>query len=119
MTQDLLQPPADQPPTVDENKNYLSELVGEGKKFKTVEDLAKSKIHADATIDVMTRRLDELTEDYKKTRQENVTKAKLEEMLDQIANQKLGSTPSETPPSTPQWDPNELDGILDTKIKAT
>lgn len=119
MTNDLLQPPTDLPP-VDENKNYLSDLVGEGKKFKTVEDLAKSKVHADATIDVMTRRLDELTEDYKKTRTENITKAKLEEMLDQIANQKqLGiNTPPPEAPNTPQWDAKELDGLLDTKIKA-
>lgn len=35
---------------VDDNKNYLELLVGEGKKFATVEDLAKSSIHGETHI---------------------------------------------------------------------
>lgn len=33
--------------------NYLAELVGEGKKFKTVEELAKGKWHADTTVETL------------------------------------------------------------------
>lgn len=42
-----------------ENKNYLEELVGEGKKFKTPEELAKGKAEADLFIKSL---LDEMKE---------------------------------------------------------
>ncbi len=38
---------------------YLSQLVGDGKKFKTVEDLAKSKIEADSYIERLKAERDE------------------------------------------------------------
>ena len=39
MTQDNLLDDNDDQITVDENKNYLEELVGEGKKFKSPEEV--------------------------------------------------------------------------------
>ena len=33
--------------------NYLAELVGEGKKFKTVDDLAKGKWNSDSMIETL------------------------------------------------------------------
>lgn len=89
---DLLQAQEHQADQIDETKNYLIELVGEGKKFKTAEELAKGKVYADQTIDVMKKRLDELTEDYKRTREENITKAKLEELYDKITTAQLASS---------------------------
>ncbi len=43
----------------DEDRNYLEELVGEGRKFKSPEDLAKGKFYADQAIDVLKQRLQE------------------------------------------------------------
>lgn len=52
----------------DANKDYLAELVGEGKKFKSVEDLAKGKAESDRFIVTLTRELEEArTEIQKRT----------------------------------------------------
>lgn len=71
-------------PQFDQNKNYLEELVGEGKKFKTPEDLAKGKAYADVTIETLTKKMDELRADYLKAREENTTTAKLQDLIDQM-----------------------------------
>lgn len=43
-----------------EDQSPLNSLVGEGKKFKTVEDLAKGKISSDAFIETLKREKEEL-----------------------------------------------------------
>jgi hypothetical protein len=43
-----------------EDQSPLSELVGEGKKFKTVEDLARGKVSADHFIETLKREKEEL-----------------------------------------------------------
>ncbi len=48
--------------TVDPNKEYLPELVGEGKKYKDPEALAKKAIHADAHITKLESELRQLRE---------------------------------------------------------
>lgn len=68
---------------IDPNKNYLEELVGEGKKFKSPEDLAKGKAEADLYIEHMKARMDELRQDYGKLRDEYNAGPKLKETLDQ------------------------------------
>lgn len=80
---------------IDENKNYLEELVGQDKKFKSPEDLAKGKWHADRTIELQNRRMDDLRADYLRLRDENQAKAKLEELIDQIKKQTPSSANTE------------------------
>lgn len=46
--------------------NPLEVLVGEDKKFKTIEDLAKGKLESDAYIETLTRKLDALQEEVQK-----------------------------------------------------
>lgn len=46
-------------PTLDETKDYLAELVGDNKKFKDYQGLAKGKYLADQTIEILKRQLDE------------------------------------------------------------
>lgn len=88
MTQDnLFQPLENQPPQIDENKNYLTELVGEGKKFKTPEDLAKGKAQADAFVDTLKSELDTMRTDYLRLREEHMAGAKLEQLIDQLKKQ--------------------------------
>ena len=67
-------------PIIDPNKNWLEEYVGEGKKFKDPEDLAKGKAHSDAFI----YRLQKETEELRK---ELNTRIKLEEFMDRMNSQ--------------------------------
>lgn len=61
------------------------QLVGEGKKFKTIDDLAKSKIHADKHIETIERELSELRGDLQ-------TRLTVEAMLEKLQK------PAVTPP---------------------
>ena len=58
------QKPVDQNVQPDDNQNPLDALVGEGKKFKTVEDLAKGKQESDQYISKLESQLKE--QDYAK-----------------------------------------------------
>lgn len=62
---------------VDPNKNYLEELVGEGKKFKSVEDLARAKAEADAFIERLKTETNGLRDELK-------TRTTLDEVLDRL-----------------------------------
>lgn len=61
-------------PQIDPNKDYHSELVGEGKKYRDEKALALGKVHADATIAELKRKLEEAQSEL------NTTK-RLEELL--------------------------------------
>ena len=74
----------DQTPQIDPNKDYLAELVGEGKKFKTDKDLARGKYEADLYVKTLERQLDELRNDHLKLREDYTARAKLEELLGQL-----------------------------------
>lgn len=61
------------------NESYLAQLVGEGKKFKDMEALAKGKLEADRHIGEITKTLDELRaelakQDYAKNLLEQMNK---------------------------------------------
>lgn len=66
-------------PGIDQTINYLEELVGEGKKFKSVEDLARGKAEADAFIKSLLREKNELVEEMKKRSTVDDLLAKLKE----------------------------------------
>lgn len=76
---------------IDETKKYFDDLVGEGKKFKDPEELARGKWHADRTIDLYERRMDELRTEYQKEREQNLTRAQLEEVIEKFSKQPLAS----------------------------
>lgn len=62
------------------NESFVSQLVGEGKKFKDLEALAKGKLEADRHIGEITKTLDELRaevakQDYAKKLLEELNKA--------------------------------------------
>lgn len=86
----------------------LSELVGEGKKFKTVEDLAKGKTEADAYIEQLKQELAEMREDLNK-------RAGLEDVLDSV---KAAQSTSQEPTKTPEIDESMLDKLVEQKITA-
>lgn len=113
-------------PTVDPQKNYREELVGEGKKFKTDEDLARGKYESDAYIKTLTTKLDEAQADILRIRQESDARASLEELVTQMKTPKEPAvntiTPSVLEANTKPYNPQEVKDIVsstynDLKIK--
>jgi hypothetical protein len=65
---------------IDPDKDYTEELVGEGKKFATVTDLARGKVEADSFIERLKNENAEL-------RARQTEAIRMEEFLEQIKNQ--------------------------------
>lgn len=110
-------------PELDPNKNYLTEYVGEGKKFKTAEDLAKSKFHADTYIPILEKRLDQERQERLEMKKEFETRAKLEELISQLTKTQATTTipltqesKVETQVTPPTLDPSKLDELVSTKL---
>lgn len=106
----------------DPNKNYLEELVGEDKKFKDVESLAKGKYQSDHYIETLTRSLDELREDYKKLSEQYNSGPKLEELLDRLEKAQQpptsrDNTPTSNEDTTPKYDPATVESLISSKIQ--
>lgn len=121
MTESLLtQLPSTSVQKLDENKNYVEELVGDGKKFKSVEDLARGKYEADLHIELKNRQFDELAADYKRLREEYNAGPALKELIDQLASQKptnTNDTQGDVGTQQPTFDPAQLDSLVTTKVK--
>src|SRR5258707_15291312 len=104
--------------TPDPDKDYYSEYVGEGKKFKTKEDLGKSKFIGDNYIQILEKRLDASRQEYMDLNQQYNARAKIEELLNQMAVQRSSN---DTPivkddKIQPQFDPKQLDVLISNKI---
>jgi hypothetical protein len=107
---------ADGGTTPDENKDYVAELVGPGKKFKSVNDLAKSKVFTDTHVQRVEQSNDELRADYLALLEKDKTRASLEELLDQqrqLANRE--HTPSKEVEKP--IDPKLIEDIFDRRFK--
>jgi hypothetical protein len=119
MPQENLLAPQDSP--VEDNKNYLTELVGEQKKFKTPEDLAKGKYEADLYIKTLEKNFDDLRKDYVKVQENASTTAKLEELIRQMEAKSKQNTTHEQPPvndvKPAQLDPNELKSLVSNAVQ--
>lgn len=74
-------------PQIDPNKSYLSELVGEGKKYRDLAALALSKVHADQLIETQKAALE-------KAQQELQTQKRLEELLTTATNKVVDPVPN-------------------------
>lgn len=120
MTENLLEQDLDHGDPVDENKNYFEELVGEDKKFKSVEDLAKGKAQSDSYIKTLEERLDEMREDYLKLREEHMAGPKLQELLDKLDSEKQLTR---EPPKTQEvdkataFDPKTVESLISSSIQ--
>lgn len=93
---------------IDPTKDYLEELVGEDKKFKTPKDLAKAKVESDAFIEQLKRETAGL-------RQELNTRLKLEEAIDRITSSQSHS--SEQEPKALEQDKGKPAEITPDQIK--
>lgn len=89
------------PPEVDLSKNYLEELVGDGKKFKSPEELARGKYEADQFISRLQNELAGL-------RTELSTKQTLEQYIDKMSNSGTNNIPPPNEPNGNQGEPSSL-----------
>lgn len=122
--QNLLNEPTGEDNTaVDENVNYLEQLVGDNKKFKDVNDLAKGKARSDEYIRLLESRLDALRDDYLKVREENVAGPKLQELLDRLEakEQELASRSNTQIPNEvnqqPTLDLTKIDSLVSDRLE--
>lgn len=111
----------------EDNRDFLAELTGPNSKYdrtkyaseaEMYKAIAKGKILGDEYIEHKNKEFDELRQDYLKVREENVTKAKLEDYLAKLENVKttdMTNTPSNE--VKPEIDEAKLDAILNSKIQ--
>lgn len=85
----------DDSPAIDPNKDYFSELVGEGKKYKDTAALARAVLEKDSFID-------KLKGETSGLREELNTRLKLEEAIDRIASSQ--ASPSSEHTNAPEQD---------------
>lgn len=112
----------DQELVIDPNLDYLSELVGPGKKYANEKELAKAYFHADKTLAVTTRRMDQMRTDYDKEREQNLTRAQLEDVLTRFGRTPLASSElplaNEDTTVKPSIDPDQIKGLISDEYKA-
>lgn len=101
-----------------EPKSYKELLVGEGKKFKDEESLAKGKYESDAYVKVLEKRIDDLRDDYLKMRDESQARAKLEDLIDQLESKSTTEPTQQTSVQReqPTKQPIDIDALVDRKI---
>lgn len=98
--------------TIDEHKNYLEELVGDGKKFKTPEDLAKGKFLADQTVEVLKAKLDEM----KKELNTRMSLESFKTELEALRQPREEAPPAVTPDANPILDDSKLESMLEALL---
>jgi hypothetical protein len=113
---------------IDENADYLAELTKPGARFDKTKyqseldlykDMAKSKWHGDKTIELANKRMDELRQEYQKEREQNLTRAQLEDVIAKFAKQPLASNdnPIVNEEKLPVFDPNQLETLVATNYE--
>ena len=103
-----------------EPTNYLTELVGDNKKFKSPEDLARGKWEADNYVKTLEGKLDELRNDYIKEREENASRANLEQLIRRLetAQPSQITQPEVKEMNTPPTiDSKQIESLVSTKIQ--
>lgn len=106
-----------QTPQVDEQKDYLSELVGEGRKFSDVSALARGKAESDAFIARLQSEQADLRNELNK-------RDRLSELADRL--EKLGKPQEQAPtrdtpdeehkPEHAAFDPNKLNEMVNSLL---
>ena len=97
------------PPKAPAGSSIVESLVGEGKKFKTVEDLAKSKLESDSFIDQLTGEMKELRKDLN-------TRLRAEEAIEALKGDKPPVAPTADAPDVGKIVRDTLDQVESEKI---
>lgn len=117
MTENLLDDSEDLP-AIDPEKNYLEELVGDGKKFKSSEELAKGKFASDLYIKDLEKGRDVLKTDYLELKAKYDSMASMSELVDQLKahHQLASSTPNLKANEVKPVDPKQIESLVSSKI---
>lgn len=97
---------------LDAEKDYFSELVGEGKKYKNQNELAKANLHGTNAIEILKRRMDELRTDFTKERETSLAQTSLQEL-----NNKMEALQASLNARQPQAEDEKL-GIRPDEFKS-
>jgi len=110
--------------TITPPKDFLSELVGEGKKFRDSESLAEGKWQSDQYIKTLEGQLDRMREDFTKVLDESKARAKLEDLVNQIQNQNQQAASRDTTQNTnaesqrpAQIDLKQIESLVSNKVQ--
>lgn len=102
MADDLFAVPLDlQTPQIDPNKDYLAELVGEGKKYADVKALARAAAEKEAMIVTQRRETHELRDALN-------ARMKMEELVTKLASLEKPASPAATPAQVEVTDKSAL-----------
>jgi hypothetical protein len=102
--------------TIDPNRPYLDQLVGENAKFKDQESLARSKYESDTYIKILERQLDQTKTEWQRDREENNTRAKLQDLLDKLQNN-LNNAPTPAISENKPFDLTQIDTLVSSKLE--
>ena len=105
------------PNQIDPDKDYYTELVGEGRKFKDEKALARAKAESDEFIKMKNKQFDQLSQDYLRLKADYDATAKLEEMLDKVRS---SENREELPPNAnkPGMDTSELKQFFKSELSS-
>src|SRR5215475_8555763 len=108
------------PPNLDLTRSYLNDLVGEGKRYDSPEAVARAKVFADDHIKRLETENKQLRDDYTRAREENIAKAKLEDLLDQIQgrrNEPPAQSPEPKQTEEKAIDYRQIESLIENKFK--
>lgn len=101
------------------DSNFLTQLVGDDKKFKSAEDLARGKFESDNYIKILETRLDEMREDMLSWKKEADSRANLQEFIDQMKPQTTSTQTQATisQDTKPSFDPSQVSSIVSSEVQ--
>lgn len=110
-------------PQIDPTKDYTNELVGEGRKYKDIPALSRSRLEADAHIARLEAEGREYRQRLEQERQDAQGRARMEELLlqfDQRQNQQSSNENTQVNDNAnqkPPFDPNELKSLITSEFQ--
>lgn len=97
-----------------EPQSYFAELVGDGRKYKDQEALAKGNFHGDIHIRNLEQRIDEMREDMTRDRNElMLSQAKLIELQKQLTSNALPEVNEVTQPTIK---PEDIQSLISSEL---
>jgi len=102
--------PTYSPSAEEPSSDLLRELVGEGRKYKTIDDLAKSRLEADRFIEQLKQENHGMRDDLTRLQEDLERKAKLEDRLNSIESSQ------ENPRNHPAVSEKEIEQMVQKSI---
>ncbi len=104
---------------IDPDKDYMEELVGEGKKYKDPQALAVSRLEADAFIERLKRENAEMRNDFLRLKEEHDAAPRLQELLDKLSTQTdvNSNQPDVNTEDKPAIDLKEIESLFENKYQ--